>query len=70
VYARTHTCHARARARHQLHAYLAANVLRKPLVIEEFGLTWFKKTPDQLRVLMQVRGGRGTCAAQRLLLLC
>lgn len=41
----------------QLHAYLAANVLKKPLVIEEFGLTWFKKTLDQQRVLLQVRLG-------------
>lgn len=38
----------------QLHTYLAQNVLRKPLVIEEFGLTWFKKTPAQQRVLFQV----------------
>jgi hypothetical protein len=38
----------------QLHTYLAQNVLGKPLVIEEFGLTWFKKTPAQQRVLFQV----------------
>lgn len=38
----------------QLHTYLAANVLKKPVVIEEFGLTWFKKTPAQQRVLFQV----------------
>lgn len=42
----------------QLHTYLAHNVLGKPLVIEEFGLTWFKKTPAQQRVLFQVGGGR------------
>jgi hypothetical protein len=39
----------------QLHTYLAQNVLGKPLVIEEFGLTWFKKTPAQQRVLFQVK---------------
>jgi hypothetical protein len=39
----------------QLHNYIAQNVLKKPVVIEEFGLTWFKKTPAQLRVLMKVR---------------
>lgn len=40
----------------QLHNYLAANVLKKPVVIEEFGLTWFKKTPAQQRVLFKVGG--------------
>jgi len=30
-------------------------VLKKPVVIEEFGLTWFKKTPAQQRVLFQVK---------------
>lgn len=39
----------------QLHNYLAQNVLKKPVVIEEFGLTWFKKTPAQQRVLFKVR---------------
>lgn len=39
----------------QLHSFLAANVLKKPLIIEEFGLTWFKKTLDQQRVLFKVR---------------
>lgn len=39
----------------QLHNYLAQNVLKKPVVIEEFGLTWFKMTPPQQRVLFKVR---------------
>lgn len=30
-------------------------MLKKPVVIEEFGLTWFKKTPAQQRVLFKVR---------------
>jgi hypothetical protein len=38
----------------QLHVYLAANVLRKPLVVEEYGLTWHRMTLDQQRVLFQV----------------
>ncbi|WIA40472.1 hypothetical protein OEZ86_013828 [Tetradesmus obliquus] len=38
----------------QLHEFLAKNVLNKPLIIEEFGLTWFKKTLDQQRVLFKV----------------
>jgi hypothetical protein len=39
----------------QLHTFLAANVLKKPLIIEEFGLTWFKQTLDRQRVLFKVR---------------
>lgn len=38
----------------QLHVYLAANVLHKPLVVEEYGLTWHRMTLDQQRVLFQV----------------
>eukprot|EP00882_Tetradesmus_deserticola_P022974 GHRQ01024997.1.p2 GENE.GHRQ01024997.1~~GHRQ01024997.1.p2 ORF type:complete len:146 (-),score=27.12 GHRQ01024997.1:527-964(-) len=41
----------------QLHSFIAANVLKKPLIIEEFGLTWFKKTLDQQRVLFKVWSG-------------
>jgi hypothetical protein len=37
-----------------MHSFLAATVLKKPLIIEEFGLTWFKKTLDQQRVLFKV----------------
>jgi hypothetical protein len=45
----------------QLHSFIAANVLKKPLIIEEFGLTWFKKTLDQQRVLFKVRYMGGGC---------
>eukprot|EP00775_Hariotina_reticulata_P006886 gene6886-7102_t len=38
----------------QLHVYLAANVLHKPLVVEEYGLTWHRMTLDQQRVLFQL----------------
>ncbi|WIA20181.1 hypothetical protein OEZ85_006029 [Tetradesmus obliquus] len=38
----------------QLHTYLSETVLNKPMIIEEFGLTWFKKTLDQQRVLFKV----------------
>jgi hypothetical protein len=38
----------------QLHAFLAERILNKPLVVEEFGLTWHRKTLSQQRVLMQV----------------
>jgi hypothetical protein len=38
----------------QLHNYIAQNVLKKPVVIEEFGLTWFKETLPQQRVLFKV----------------
>lgn len=43
----------------QLHVFLAGNVLKKPLVVEEFGLTWFKATLPQQRVLFKVGGLSG-----------
>lgn len=46
----------------QMHEFLAAEVLHKPLVIEEFGLTWWKKTPAQQRVLFKVGGIAAACS--------
>lgn len=42
----------------QLHAQLLTNTtlaIAKPLVLEEFGLTWWKMTPEDQRVLFQVQ---------------